>query len=159
MGGWDSDELGEENTMDDENLIQQRSLQSFQRRTKDLNNTIGATGATGATEEDNNRTISKDGERDDSRGLEEGEIVEDEGKNTEAAVASDEDRCAMDATKSTGGKNHSVNSMEDKKNNNNNKKSESNKKRKNKKKRKKREKKEEEELKTWMRRIRIDSKH
>ena len=61
------------------------------------------TGATGATEEDKNRTISKDRKRD-SRELEEGEIVEDEGKNTEAAIASDEDQCAMDATKSTGAK-------------------------------------------------------
>ena len=76
---------------------------------------MGATGATGVTEENSNSTISNGGEQDGLI-LEEGEIVEDEGKNTEAAVASDEDLCAMGAAKSTGGKNHPVDST-DRKNN------------------------------------------
>ena len=49
--GWDHlDEydLGEENTMDDEELIKQKSFQSFQRRKKELN-TISATDSIGAT--------------------------------------------------------------------------------------------------------------
>ena len=99
---------------ENEDLIQKRSIQSFRGRTEELTNTIGATGA---TEEDSNSTIGKDRARneDDGLSLEEGEIVEDEGKNTEAAVASDEseDLCAMGAAvKSTGGKNRPVDSKD-----------------------------------------------
>ena len=92
--GWESDATDEKNTMDEE-LIQKRSIQSYQRRTEDSKNNIGATGATGTagtTEEDNdsNSTTSKDGalNEDDGFILEEGEIVEDKGGNTETAVAS-----------------------------------------------------------------------
>ena len=69
--------------MDDEELIKQRSVQSFQRRKKELN-TIDA------TEEDKKGTISQEGERD-SRKLEKGEIMEDKRKITETSVASDEE--------------------------------------------------------------------
>ena len=84
--GWDdldNYDVEDEETMDDEELIKQRSVQSFQRRKKELN-TIDA------TEEDKNSTISKEGERD-SRKLEEGEIMEDKRKITETSVASDEE--------------------------------------------------------------------
>ena len=91
-----------------------------------MNNTIGAPGILGATcatgimEKDRNNTISKDGERnkDDGFILEEGEILEDRGKNTEAAVASNLGAMVV-MVKSTGG-NHLVDSK-DKKNKNNNK--------------------------------------
>ena len=58
---------------------------------KKLSATDG-TSATGVTEEDNNSTIDEDGigNEDDGLILEEGEIVEDGGKNMEAAAARDE---------------------------------------------------------------------
>ena len=55
----------------------------------------GATDATGATEEDSNSTIGKDGAQNDGLILEEREIMEDGEKNMDAAVASDE--CGEDS--------------------------------------------------------------
>ena len=96
LEGWDPNDLEDEDTMDDEKLMQQQSFQSFQRRKKDLN-TVGATDTIGATEEDKNNIINNDGEQDGQElELEEGEIKEDEGKTTETSVSSDEDRCDMD---------------------------------------------------------------
>ena len=57
---WDDYDLEEENIMDDEELIKQRSFQSFQRRKKELN-TIDT------TEKDKNSTMSEEGERDSRR--------------------------------------------------------------------------------------------
>ena len=72
------------------------------------NKSLGATGATGATEEDSNSTIGEDGAQNEDDGLilEEREIMEDGGKNMDAAVASDEcgedSRAIEEDTKSSG---------------------------------------------------------
>ena len=84
--GWDDlddYDVEDEYTMDDEELIKQRSAQSFQRRKAELN-TIDD------TEEDKNSTIRKEGKQDNHR-LEKGEIMEDKRKLTETPVASDEE--------------------------------------------------------------------
>ena len=85
---WDEYDLEEKNTIDDEELIKQKSVQSFQRREKELINNV-AMESIGAMEE-HNSTNQKEGERD-NRGLDKEETKEDEGTTTETSVASDEE--------------------------------------------------------------------
>ena len=85
---WGEDDLEEKNTINDEELINQRSIQSFQRRENELSNNV-AIESIGAMEE-HNSTNQKEGERDNC-GSDKEEMKEDEGKTTETSVASDEE--------------------------------------------------------------------
>ena len=110
---------------------------------KDTIDATDAMGTMGTTEEDSDSysTTSKNKARNEDDGfiLEEGEIVEDEGNNTEASVASNLGATGV-MVKSTGG-NHPVD-LKDGKDKNKNKRSKSNKKKRESKKRKNRKKKE-----------------
>ena len=85
---WDEDDLEEKNTINDEELINQRSIQSFQRREKELSNNVAMESI--GTMEEHNSTNQKERERD-NRGSDKEEMKEDEGKTTETSVASDEE--------------------------------------------------------------------